>query len=105
MILYLNVNLTWGDVARATRAEEARFDTRASARANSNIIPPMRKIASSFRIFPSHSLIDEDEDGDMVDSAYEEDGEGYKYGDGNDDDDLVDLEEEWWLLVVDKFVI
>ena len=31
----------------------------------------------------------------MVDSAYEEDGEGYKYGDGNDDDDdLVDLEEE-----------
>ena len=40
----------------------------------------------------------------MVDSIDEEDGEGYKCGDGNDDDDdFVDLE-EWWLLVVDKFV-
>ena len=87
--------MTWSDVARATRAEEARFDTRASARANSNIIPPMRKIASSFRIFPSHSLIDEDENGDMVDSTDEEDGEGYKCDDGNNnDDDFVDLEEE-----------
>ena len=84
--------MTWSDVARATRAEEARFDTRASARANSNIIPPMRKIASSFRIFPSHSLIDEDENGDMVDSADEEDGVDYKCDD--DDDDFVDLEEE-----------
>ncbi|KAL6340183.1 hypothetical protein AAG906_040619 [Vitis piasezkii] len=77
---------------RATGAEEARFDTRASARANSNIIPPMRKIASSFRILPSHSLIDEDEDGDMVDSADEEDGVDYQCDD--DDDDFVDLEEE-----------
>ena len=106
MILYLNVNLTWGDVARA---EESRFDTRARARAkarpSSTIIPPTRRIASSSRTLSSHSLIDEDEDGDMVDSADEEDGEGYKYGDGNDDDDdFVDLE-EWWLLVVDKFVI
>ncbi|RVW19250.1 hypothetical protein CK203_095877 [Vitis vinifera] len=63
-------NLTWSDVARAARAEEART-------------------------LPSYSLIDEDEDGDMVDSADEEDGEGYKCGDGNDDDDdFVDLEEE-----------
>ena len=32
----------------------------------------------------------------MVDSADEEDGEGYKCGDGkdDDDDDFVDLEEE-----------
>ncbi|RVW69218.1 hypothetical protein CK203_060811 [Vitis vinifera] len=38
---------------------------------------------------------DEDEDGDIVDSADEEDGEGYKCDDGNnDDDDFVDLEEE-----------
>ena len=88
-------NLTWGDVARATGAEEARFDTRARARASSSIIPPTRGIASSSRTLPSHSLIDEDEDGDMVDSADEEDGEGYKCGDGNDDDDdFVDLEEE-----------
>nr|CAN61552.1 hypothetical protein VITISV_020996 [Vitis vinifera] len=90
-------NLTWGDVARATRAEEARFDTRARAKArpSSSTIPPTRRIASSSRTLPSHSLIDEDEDGDMVDSADEEDGEGYQYGDGNnDDDDLIDLEEE-----------
>ncbi|RVW91134.1 hypothetical protein CK203_039963 [Vitis vinifera] len=88
-------NLTWGDVARAARAEEARFDTRARARASSSIIPPTRGIASSSRTLPSYSLIDEDEDGDMVDSADEEDGEGYKCGDGNDDDDdFVDLEEE-----------
>ncbi|RVW51410.1 hypothetical protein CK203_097167 [Vitis vinifera] len=88
-------NLTWGDVARAAGAEEARFDTRARARASSSIIPPTRGIASSSRTLPSYSLIDEDEDGDMVDSADEEDGEGYKCGDGNDDDDdFVDLEEE-----------
>ncbi|RVW50045.1 hypothetical protein CK203_082311 [Vitis vinifera] len=66
-------NLTWGDVARAAGAEEARFDTRARARASSSIIPPTRGIASTD----------------------EEDGEGYKCGDGNDDDDdFVDLEEE-----------
>ena len=53
----------------------------------------MRKIASSLRIFPAHSLIDEDEDGDMVDSADEEDGVDYKCDD-DDDDDFVDLEEE-----------
>ena len=52
--------MTWGDVVRATRAEEARFDTR--ARANSSIIPPPRGIASSFRTLSSRSPIDEDED-------------------------------------------
>ena len=108
MILYLNVNLTWGDVARATRAEESRFDTRARARAkaSSSIIPPMRGITSSSRTLPSHLLIDEDEDEDMADSTNQEDEKGYKCDDGNDDDDdFVDLKEEWWLLVVDKFVI
>ena len=90
-------NLTWSDVARAIRAEEARFYTRDRARVSSSIIPPTRGIASSSRTLPSHSLIDEDEDGNMVDSTYEEDGEGYKCDDGNDDDDdddFVDLEEE-----------
>ena len=81
-------NLTCGDVARATGAEEVRFDTR--ARANLSIIPPMRGIASSSRTLPFHSLIDEDEDGEMVDSA---DGEDYKCDDGNDDNDFFDLEE------------
>ena len=65
-------NLNLGDVARATRVEEARFDTR--VRANSSIIPPPRGIYSSSRTLSSHSLIDEDEDGDMVDSANEDDG-------------------------------
>ena len=41
----------------------------------------------------------------MVDSANEEDEEGYECDDGNDDVDFVDLEEEWGLIVVDKFVI
>ena len=86
-------NLTLGDIARATGAKEARFDTRVRARASSSIIPPTRGIASSSRTLSSHSLIDEDEDGGMVDSADEEDGECYKCGDGNDDD-FVDLEEE-----------
>ncbi|RVW91326.1 hypothetical protein CK203_035382 [Vitis vinifera] len=45
-------NLTWGDVARAAGAEEARFDTRARARASSSIIPPTRGIASSSRTLP-----------------------------------------------------
>ena len=91
--LFDDDNLTWGDVAKATRAKEAKFDTRARARAraNSSIIPPTKRIASSFRTLPSHSLIDEDEDGDMIDSTNEEDGEGYKCDDGNDgDDDFVD---------------
>ncbi|KAJ9688880.1 hypothetical protein PVL29_014498 [Vitis rotundifolia] len=88
-------NLTWGDVARAIGAEEASFDTRTRAGASSSIIPPTRGIVSSFRTLPSHSLINKDEDGDMVDSADEEDGEGYKCDDRNDDDDdFVDLEEE-----------
>ena len=101
-------NLTWGDVARATRAKEARFDTRDRARASSSIIPPKKGIASSSRTLPSHSLIHEDEDGDMVDLADGEDGEGYKCDDGNDDgndddDDFFYLEDECNL--VDQFVI
>ncbi|KAL6327103.1 hypothetical protein AAG906_014347 [Vitis piasezkii] len=39
--------------------EEARFDTRARARASSNIIPPTRGITSSSRTLPSHSLMDD----------------------------------------------
>ena len=86
-------NLIWGDVGRATGVEEARFDAR--ARASSSTIPPPRGIASSSKTLPSHSLIEEYEDGDIVDSVDEEDGEGYKCDDGNDDDDFVDLEDKW----------
>ena len=90
-------NLTWSDVARAIRAEEARIYTRDRARVSSSIIPPTRGIASSSRTLPSHLLIDEDEDEDedMADSTNQEDEKGYKCDDGNDDDDdFVDLEEE-----------
>ena len=51
-------NLAWGDVARATGAEEARFDTKIRAKASSSIIPPTRGITSSSRTLHSHSLID-----------------------------------------------
>ena len=85
-------NLTWGDVAKAIGAEEARFDTR--ARASLSIIPPPRGIGSSFGTLPSRSVIDEDEDGEMVNSTEEEDGEGYKCDDESDDDDFVDLEDK-----------
>ena len=85
-------NLTWGDIARVTGVEEARFDTR--PRASSSIIPPPRGITSSSRTLPSRSLINEYGDGEMVDLAIEEDGVGHKCDDGNDDDDFVDLEDE-----------
>ena len=85
-------NLTWGDVAKAIGAKEARYDTR--ARANSSIIPPPKGIASSFRTLPFRSLIDEYEDEEMVDSIDEQDGEGYKCDDGNDDVDFFDLEDK-----------
>ena len=51
--------------------------------------------ASSSRTLSSCSLIDENKDGEMVDSIDEEDREGYKCDDGNDDDDFVDLKDEW----------
>ena len=47
---------------------------------------------------PSHSLMDENKE--IIDSTEEEDGEGYKCDDGNDDDnDFVNLEDEWWLII------
>ena len=52
-------NLIWGNVAKATEVEEARFDTRARTRANLNIIPPTRGITSSSRTLASHSLMDD----------------------------------------------
>ena len=83
--------MTWGDVARAIRVEEARFDT--TVRASSSRIPAPREITSSFKTMPSHSLMDENKE--MVDSTEEEDGEGYKCDDENDDDnDFVSLEDE-----------
>ena len=57
-------DLTWGDVARASEAEEPRFDT--IARASSSRLPSSRgnDIASSSRPMPYLSLIDEDEEMD-----------------------------------------
>ncbi|KAL6336157.1 hypothetical protein AAG906_011039 [Vitis piasezkii] len=75
---------------RSPRAEEAKFAPK--AKVSLSIIPPPRRITSSSRTLSSRSLIDEDEE--MVDSAKEEDGEGYKCDDGNNDDDFIDLEDE-----------
>ena len=52
-------DLAWGDVARATEVEEARFDIK--ARTNLSIIPSLRRIASSYKTMHFLSLIDEDE--------------------------------------------
>ena len=79
-------DLTWGDVARASEAEEPRFDTR--ARASSSKLPSSRgnDTASSSRPIPFLSLIDEE----MDYWGNEEDEEGYN----EDDDHYVDVEDE-----------
>ena len=76
------------DVARASEAKEPRFDTR--ARASKSRLPSSRgnDTTSSFRLMPSLSLIDEDEEIDYW--GNEENEEGY-----NDDDyHYVDVEDE-----------
>ena len=47
-------------------------------------------------------LINKDEK--MVHSTEEEDGEGYKCDNGNDDDNFVDLKDEWWSIIVNPSV-
>ena len=81
-------DLTWSDVARASEAEEPRFDTR--ARASLSRLPSSRgnDTTSSSRLMPSLSLIDEDEEIDYW--GNEEDEEGYN----DDDDHYVDVEDE-----------
>ena len=81
-------DLTWGDVTRARKAEEPRFDTR--ARASSSRLRSSRgnDTASSSRPMPSLSLIDEDEEMDYW--GNEEDEECYN----DDDDHYVDVEDE-----------
>ena len=81
-------DLTWGDVARASEAEEPIFDIR--ARASSNMLPTSRGngTTSSSRPMPSLSLVDEDEEMDYW--GNEEDEEGYN----DDDDHYVDVEDE-----------
>lgn len=92
-------NLTC-DVASATGAKEAKFDTK--GKANSSIIPTPRGINSSFKTISFLPLINEDEK--MVHSTEEEDGEGYKCDNRNDDDDFVDLKDEWWSIIVNPSV-
>ena len=81
-------DLTWSDVARASEAEEPRFDTR--ARASLSRLPSSsgNDTTSSSRLMPSLSLIDEDEEIDYW--GNEEDEEGYN----DDDDHYVDVEDE-----------
>ena len=81
-------DLTWGDIARASKAKEPRFDTR--ARASSSRLSSLRgnDTASSSRPMPSLSLIDEDEEMDYWGNG--EDEEGYN----DDDDHYMDVEDE-----------
>ena len=87
--LVFHDDLKWGDVARASEAEEPRFDTR--ARASSSRLPSSRgndTTSSSIPMppWPSLSLIDEE----MDYWGNEEDEEGYN----DDDDHYVDVEDE-----------
>ena len=87
-LVFDNDDLTWGDVARASEAEEPRFDTR--ARASSSTLSSSRgnDTTSSSKPMHSLSLIDEDEEMDYW--GNEEDEEGYN----DDDDHYVDVEDE-----------
>ncbi|RVW20853.1 hypothetical protein CK203_038184 [Vitis vinifera] len=59
-IVFNDDNLTWDDVARATRTKEGRFDIR--ARASSSTISTPKGRASSSKTMSILSLIDEDEE-------------------------------------------
>ena len=81
-------DLTWGDVARKSEAEEPRIDTR--TKASSSRLPSSRgnDTTSSCRPMPYLSLIDEDEEMDYW--GNEEDEEDYN----DDDHHYVDVEDE-----------
>ena len=84
-------DLTWGDVARASEDEEPRFDTRARASSSMLMLLTSRGNGtdSRFRLMPSLSLIDEDEEIDY--SGNEEEEECYN---DDEDDHYVDVEDE-----------
>ena len=81
-------DLTWGDVAIASEAEEPRFDTR--ARASSSMLPTSRgsDTPSSSRPMPYLSLINKDEQMNHWEN------EEYEKGYNDDDDRYVDVEDE-----------
>ena len=84
-------DLTWGDVARASRAEGLRVYTRAKATKTPTPKPNSRP--SSSKHAPTLALIDEDDE--MIYSSREEDEEEgeWKIDDGDDiDDDFLDLD-------------
>ena len=84
-------DLTWGDVARASGAEELRVYTRAKATKTPTPKPNSRP--SSSKHTPTLALINEDEE--MIYSLREEDEEEgeWKIDDGDDiDDGFLDLD-------------
>ena len=66
-------DLTWGDVARASGAEELRVYTR--AKASKTPTPKPKSRPSSSEHTRTLALIDEDEDEEMIYSSGEEDEE------------------------------
>ena len=83
-------DLTWGDVARASGAEELRVYTRVKATKTPTPTPNSRP--SSSKHTPTLASIDEDKE--MIYSSREEDEEReWKIDDGDDiDDDFLDLD-------------
>ena len=84
-------DLIWGDVARASGAEELRVYTK--AKATKTITPKLNSRPSSSKHTPTLALVDEDEE--IIYSSREEDEEEgeWKIDDGDDiDDDFLDLD-------------
>ena len=84
-------DLTWGDVVRASGAEELRVYTR--AKASKTLTPKSKSRPSSSKHTPTLALIDEDEE--MIYSSGEEDEEKgeWKIDDGDDtNDDFLDFD-------------
>ena len=83
-------DLTWGDVARASGAEELRVYTR--AKATKTPTQKQNSRPSNSKHTPTLALIDEDEE--MIYSSRKEDEEGeWKIDDGDDIvDDFLDLD-------------
>ena len=79
-------DLTWGDVARASGAEELRVYTRAKATKT----PKPKARPSSSKHTPTLALIDEDEE--MIYSSREEDEEEGDWKIDDIDDDFLDLD-------------
>lgn len=91
-LVFESDDLTWGDVAKASGAEELRVYTRAKASSSKTATP--RSTPSSSKHTPTLALIDEDEEMVYLSGDEDEDEGELKIDDGksDEDDDYVDLQ-------------